>query len=139
VNFSGGAKRYINVGVWAVAERTTRGSQGVNVTYGLIPTSLLRIICASCGTDLKSAADWAELHARHGQEIYVHNYNLRSRDKHLSEGDMVIVLNDEASGKFGKHWQGPVTVLRVKSPYSYLVDMGDGRVRNVHANKMIKI
>ena len=26
----------------------------------------------------------------------------------------------------------------VESPYSYLVDMGDGRVRHVHANKMHK-
>ena len=45
---------------------------------------------------LKSAADWAALHAKHGQEIYVLNYNLRSRDKHFDEGDTVIVLNDEA-------------------------------------------
>ena len=80
---------------------------------------------------LKSAADWAEVHARHGQEVYVHNYKLRSRDKHFNEGDTVIVLNDEASGKFSKRWEGPATVLRVKSPYSYMVDMGDGRVRHV--------
>jgi len=87
---------------------------------------------------LKSAADWAEVHARHGQEVYVHNYKLRSRDKHFNEGDTVIVLNDEASGKFSKRWEGPATVLRVKSPYSYMVDMGDGRVRHVHANKLRK-
>jgi len=29
-------------------------------------------------------------------------------------------------------------VVKVKSPYSYLVDMGDGRVRHVHANKIRK-
>jgi len=87
---------------------------------------------------LKSAADWAVLHARHGQEVYVPNYNLRSRDKHFCEGDTVTVLNDEASGEFDQRWQGPATMMRVKSPYSYLVDMGDGRVRHVHANKMCK-
>ena len=87
---------------------------------------------------LKSAADWAELHAQHGQEVYIHNYNLRSKDKHFVEGDSVIVLNDEATSKFSTRWQGPATVLRVKSPYSYLIDMSDGRVRRVHANKLHK-
>ena len=87
---------------------------------------------------LKKAADWAELHARHGQEVYTHNHNLRSRDKRLDEGDKVIVLDDDATGKLCKRWQGPATVVRIKSPYSYLDDMGDGRVRHVHANKMRK-
>jgi len=48
---------------------------------------------------LKKAADWAELHARHGQEVYTYHYNLRSRDKRFDEGDKVIVLDDEAAGK----------------------------------------
>ena len=87
---------------------------------------------------LKKAADWAELHAQHGQEVYVHNYNLRSRDKHFDEGDKVIILDDDAAGKMCKRWRGPATVVRVKSPYSYLVDTGDNRVRHVHANKMRK-
>jgi len=87
---------------------------------------------------LKKAADWAELHARHGQEVYTHYYNLRSRDKRFDEGDKVIVDDGDAAGKLCKRWQGPATVVRVKSPYCYLVDMGDGRVRHVHANKMRK-
>jgi len=85
---------------------------------------------------LKKAADWAELHAQHGQEVYTHNYNVRSRDKRFDEGDTVIVLDDDAAGKLCKRWQGSATVVRVKSPYSYVVDMGDGRVRHVHANEM---
>jgi len=87
---------------------------------------------------LKESADWAELHARHGQEVYTHQYNLRSRDKRFDEGDKVIVLDDEATGKLCIRWQGPATVVRVKSPYGYLVDMCDGRVRHMHANKMRK-
>jgi len=88
---------------------------------------------------LKKAADWAELHARHGQEVYTHYYNLRSRDKRFDEeGDKVIVDDGDAAGKLCKRWQSPATVVRVKSPYCYLVDMGDGRVRHVHANKMRK-
>ena len=50
----------------------------------------------------------------------------------------MIVLDDDASGKICQRWQGPATVVKVKSPYSYLVDMGDGRVRHVHANKIRK-
>ena len=50
----------------------------------------------------------------------------------------MIILDVDASGKMCKRWQGPVTVVKVKAPYSYLADMGDGRVRHVHANKMRK-
>jgi len=53
---------------------------------------------------LKKAADWAELHARHGQEEYTHNHNLRSKDKHFDEGDKVIVLDDHTAGKLCKRW-----------------------------------
>ena len=81
---------------------------------------------------LEDVADWVEveLRARHGQEVYVHSYNLRSKDKHFNEGDTVIMLSDESKAN----------VLHVKSQYTcnYLVDMGDGRVRHVHANKMRK-
>ena len=77
---------------------------------------------------LKETADWAELHDRHGQDV----------NQHSDEGDQVIVLNDDAVDKLYERWQDPATVVRIKSPYSYLVDMGDGRVRDVHANKMRK-
>jgi len=48
----------------------------------------------------------------------------------------VIVLAPDNSGKVCNRWCGPATVIKVKSPHSYLVDMGDGNVRHVHANKM---
>ena len=35
-------------------------------------------------------------------------------------------------------WVGPVTIVKAKSPYSYLVDMGNGQVRHIHANKIRK-
>jgi len=31
-----------------------------------------------------------------------------------------------------------VTIVKVRSPYSYLVDMGNGQVRYIHANKIRK-
>ena len=75
---------------------------------------------------LKETADWAELHARHGQVV----------NRHSDEGDQVIVLNDDAAETLCKRWQRPATVVRVMSPDSYLSDIGDGRVRYVHASVM---
>jgi len=57
------------------------------------------------------------MHARHGQEVYTHNHNLRSRDKRFDEGDKVIVFDNDAAGKLCKRWQGPATVVHIKSPY----------------------
>jgi len=45
-------------------------------------------------------------------------------------------LAPENTGKIGNRWLGPGTVVKVKSPYSYLVDLGNGDVRHLHANKM---
>ena len=53
---------------------------------------------------LKKAADWAELHARHGQDV----------NQHSDEGDQVIVLDDDAADTLCKRWQGPATVVRIK-------------------------
>jgi len=76
----------------------------------------------ACMTDLrdrlKKTADWAELHARHGQDV----------NKHSDEGDQVIVIDDDAADKLYKRWQRPATVVRVISPDSYFIDIGDGRV-----------
>ena len=66
---------------------------------------------------LKETADLAELHARHGQDVNRHS-------------------DDDAADKLCKRWQGPATVVRVMSPDSYLSDIGDGRVRYVHASVM---
>jgi len=121
-------------GPLAVLKKTWTGQRDVSADLGKPVEKYMTDLRAG----LKEAADWAELHTRHGQEVYTHHYNLRSRDKRFDEGDKVIVLDDDATCKLCKRWQGPATVVRVKSPYSYLVDMGDARVRHVHANKMRK-
>ena len=46
------------------------------------------------------------------------------------------MLAPEGGSKLGNRWQGPATVVKVKSPHSYHIDMGDGSVRKVHANKV---
>jgi len=87
---------------------------------------------------LEAVADLATTHAKQAQEEYATRYNLRARDKHFSEGDLVIVLATGNSGKLCPRWIGPVTIVKVKSPYSYLGDMGNGQVRHIHANKIRK-
>jgi len=153
--------RVVPLAMWALPEvpNATTGVSPYMLVYGRLPCGPLAVL-KETWTDqrdvsadlckpvedymtdlhgrLTKAADWAELHVRHRQEVYTHHYNLRSRDKHFDEGDKMIVLDDDAAGKLCKRWQGPATVVRVKSPYSYLVDIGDGRVRHVHANEMRK-
>ena len=64
------------------------------------------------------------------------HYNLRARQKIFQEGDQVIVLEPENTSKMVNRWLGLGTVVKVKSPYSYLVDLGNGSVHHIHANKM---
>jgi len=87
---------------------------------------------------LQQTADYARLQADHQQATYVHHHNLRSRDKRFAEGVSVTALAYEASDELSKRWQGPATVVRAKSLYSYFADMNDGCVRHIHANKMRK-
>ena len=87
-------------------------------------------------TKLEEAAEFAEQHTKGTQENYAAYYNLTAREKKFQEGDQVIVLALENAGKLCNCWQGPGTVVKVKSPHSYLVDLGGGNIRHLHANKM---
>src|SRR6218665_827352 len=54
-------------------------------------------------------------------------YNLRSMDRRYVVGEKVIILAPDSKGaKRFNRWQGPGTVVEVKSPYSYIVEI-DGR------------
>jgi len=82
---------------------------------------------------LSEAAEVAQSHTDAAQQGYAAHYNLRARQKKFQE---VIVLAPENTGKMGNRWLGPGTVVKVKSPYSCLVDLGNGNIRHMHANKM---
>ena len=58
------------------------------------------------------------------------------QNKTFQEGDQVIVLAPESSGKLCNKWPGPGTVVKVMSQNSYLVDLGVNGTRHLHANKM---
>lgn len=145
--------------VWALREvpNSTTGISPYKLVYGRNPRGPLHILkeawagenvtSASLArpvegylddlkTKLREAADFAEQHTKGAQESYAAYYNLRAREKKFQEGDQVIVWAPENAGKLSNRWQGPGTVVKIKSPHSYLIDMGDGGVRHMHANKM---
>ena len=86
--------------------------------------------------NLELAKTYAEYYSDIEQKRYADQYNLRSTDRRYSVGDKVIVLAPDLGGaKLYSRWQGPGTVVEVKSPYSYIVEV-DGKRRHVHANKI---
>jgi len=45
-------------------------------------------------------------------------------------------LIPDSTNKFLRSWQGPGTVVSVKYPYTYLVQLAQGQRRWLHANKL---
>ena len=63
---------------------------------------------------------------------------MRSADKHFEVGQQVLVLiPDTTASKLFSKWKGPATVVAVRSPYSYEVNL-DGNVRHYQANHLRK-
>jgi len=90
---------------------------------------------AEIHTQIQEIHDYADDHADVEQQRYIDQYNKRSVDKHFQIGQLVIVLIPDSTNKFLSRCQGPGTVVSVKSPYSYLVELEQGQCRWLHANK----
>ena len=75
------------------------------------------------------------LHERE-QKRYVSHYNLRSQDFECGERVLILTPDSSSSRLFSK-WTGPATVVEVRSPYSYTVEL-DGVRKHFHANKLRK-
>ena len=88
--------------------------------------------------NLEIAADFATKHAKAEHASYAEYYNRRTKDKHFNVGEKVLVLAPNSSNNIYSRWHGPCTITQVRSPYSYVVDMGDGSRRHLHANKIRK-
>src|SRR6218665_2204396 len=91
---------------------------------------------------LKENLELTRAYAEHCSDVeqkrMTEYYNLRSMDRKHAVGEKVIVLAPDSKGaKRFNRWQGPGTVVEVKSPYSYIVEI-DGRKKHVHANKIRK-
>ena len=67
--------------------------------------------------NLELAKTYAEYYSDIEQQRYANHYNLRSTDRRYSVGDKVIVLAPDLGGaKLYSRWQGPGTIVDVKSP-----------------------
>ena len=91
---------------------------------------------AELQTQIQEIHDYADDHADVEQQRYNDQYNKRAVDKHFHIGQQVIVLISDSTNKFLSRWQGPGTVVCVKSPYSYLVELEQGQRRWLYANKL---
>lgn len=87
---------------------------------------------------LKIAEEYAKSQTDKNQARYTSRYNLRSLDKHFSVGEKVLILHkDSTASRTFSRWKGPGTIIEIRSPYSYLVEI-DGARRVYHANHLRK-
>jgi hypothetical protein len=152
---------YIGYILWALREvpNETTGVPPWVLAFGHLPRGPLAILKESyCGErvepvdlgrsteqylqelhkKLEIARGYADVHTKAAQQRYVAYYNLKSRDKHFTVGDKVLILQpDSTTSRVFSKWKGPATVVEVKSPYSYLVELNDARYL-LHANKLRK-
>jgi len=81
---------------------------------------------------------YADYYSDIEQKRYADHYNLRSTDRKFQLGDKVSVLALDLGGaKLYSRWQGPGTIVEVKSPNSYIIEI-DGERRHIHTNKVRK-
>jgi len=151
--------QYVPLMLWTLREipNATTGVSPFNLVYGRNPRGPLTILKESWTQDkqnqaslIKSVEDYlldlktkleevnelVQDHAAVAQREYTRQYSRRAKDKHFEVGDQVLVLAPTNTGKMGNRWQGPGTVVCVKSPNSYLAELDRGQIRHIHANKM---
>lgn len=86
--------------------------------------------------NLEVANDYAKEHCDKAQDRYVSQYNLRSTERKFALGDQVIILIPNTGGRhILSRWQGPATIVEIKSPHSYIVEF-EGKKRHLHVDKL---
>ncbi|MDW0176774.1 MAG: DDE-type integrase/transposase/recombinase, partial [Nitrososphaeraceae archaeon] len=119
-------------GPLSVLKESWVGERELPLNLGKTPEKYLQ----SLRDDLEFAKAYADYYSNKEMKRYANNYNLRSTDRKYEVGDRVAVLApDFGSSKFCNRWQGPATIVEVKSPYSYVVEI-EGKKRHIHANKI---
>jgi len=110
-------------GLLAVLRDNWLGMKDLPTNFGKLVNQYLKELTLN----LESAEKFVAEHAKKAQNTYARNYNRRAKDKHFNVDDRVIVLMpDNTHSRLYSRWIGPATIVEVKSPYSYLVDMPDG-------------
>jgi transposase InsO family protein len=119
-------------GPLSVLKESWAGERKLTLNLGKSPEEYLQ----SLKENLEFAKAYADYYSDIEMKRYADYYNLRSTDRKYEVGDKVAVLApDFGSSKFYSRWQGPATVVKVKSPYSYIVEI-EGKQRHLHANKI---
>ena len=85
--------------------------------------------------DMRNAEKYARQHAVVAQKQYAKYYNAHTKDKTFQVGEQVVVLEKDSTHKTFARWKHG-KIVRVRSPYSYDVEMSDGSCRLLHANKL---
>ena len=121
-------------GPFAVLKETWSGEVDLPLDLGTNVTDFMQDL----KTKLSVAQKYAKSHGDRAQARYAAHYNLWSKDRHFTVGEQVLILSpDSTVSKVYSHWKGPGTVVEVRSPYSYLIELGGAR-QHVHANKLRK-
>ena len=147
--------------LWSLRERpsATTHVSPYTLVYGTLPKGPLSVLSeewagkresplnlgASASTyldhlreNLEMSKLYAEYYSDIEQQRYATHYNLRSMDRRYEVGDKVIIQSPETRGaKKDGHWTGPAVIAQVKSPYTYIVEIG-GKSRLLHANRIRK-
>lgn len=100
------------------------------------PTGSVKDYCNKLVSDLQIGLDLAQSQCEKAQKQYVTHYNLSCRDKSFEPGDHVVVLFPDSTNKLVSKFQGPAVVRTKLNDYAYQIEMPDGAVRRLHANKL---
>jgi hypothetical protein len=153
--------KYLDFILWAMREvpQSSLGLSPYTLAFGLEPRGPIAILrdtwtgvkqlpldlakpVADYLCDLReklaSANEYADEHMRTSQSKWASRYNLRAHDKKFDVGEQVLILTpDSTSSRLWSRWRAPATVVEIKSPHSYIVEI-DGARQHVHANKLRK-
>ena len=64
-------------------------------------------------------------------------YDKNAHDKHINEGDAVLVLKPQRQNKLSLHWDGPYIVQHKNSKLNVTIKKGK-RLKTYHVNRLIK-
>jgi len=86
--------------------------------------------------NLELAKTYAEYYSDIEQKAICRSLQFTQYRSSIQRWRQSIILAPDLDGaKLYSRWQGPGTIVGVKSPYSYIVEV-DGKRRHVHANKI---
>jgi len=91
---------------------------------------------ANLKANLAIGVDVNTANADKAQNEYVEQYNRRALAKEFQVGQQVLILVPDCSNRLLSQWMGPVTAIRKISDFSHEVELENGRVRKLHANKL---